>query len=116
MQKFTGWARYEGVSWVRDDKGRHLHISQALKPTTWNNVPAKDELKEWDFYFDKLANDKPADVKERVLRYLDELGFDEPCSVTARRETVYVTVAKKTKPTMRVRIKMKAPAPSLFMF
>jgi hypothetical protein len=47
---------------------------------------------------------------------LDELGFDEPCSVTARRETVYVTVAKKTKPTMRVRIKMKAPAPSLFMF
>jgi hypothetical protein len=116
MQEFTGWARYEGISWVRDEEGRHIHISQALKPTTWGNVPTRDGLKAWDFYFDKLAHDRPADVKVRVLEYLDELGFDEPCSVKAKREVVAVTASKKVVPTMRVRVKMYGPVQNISMF
>jgi hypothetical protein len=87
-----------------------------LKPTIWNNVPERGEQKAWDFYFDKLASDKPANVKKRVLKYLDELGFDEPTSVTAVRDTVYITSSKKTKPTMRVRVKMRAPVSTRSMF
>lgn len=114
--QFKGWSKYEGVSWVKDEEGRHLHISEVLKPTTWNNVPAEGEQKVYDFYFDQLANDKPVEVRERVLKYLYELGFDEPIEVEARRDTVKVTASKKEKRTMRVRVRMRAPVSTRSMF